>query len=82
MYVPVLVTEYCVAVPLAGAARAKGDVLTFLDAHCECSQGWLEPLLYELYHDRSVLSLTPCIINLGLNRHVLIPYKTSRPEYL
>ena len=27
-------------------------MLTFLDAHCECTEGWLEPLLAELAEDR------------------------------
>jgi len=36
----------------AGAELSKGQVITFLDAHCECTQGWLEPLLYEIYLDR------------------------------
>uniref|UniRef100_A0A182KGJ9 Polypeptide N-acetylgalactosaminyltransferase n=1 Tax=Anopheles christyi TaxID=43041 RepID=A0A182KGJ9_9DIPT len=28
-----------------GAKRASADYLLFLDAHCECLDGWLEPLL-------------------------------------
>ena len=38
---------------LRGAANAKGNVLTFLDAHCECTVGWVEPLLAKIKQDRT-----------------------------
>lgn len=37
---------------LRGAAAARGQVVTFLDAHCECTRGWLEPLLARIREDR------------------------------
>ncbi|XP_010070724.1 PREDICTED: polypeptide N-acetylgalactosaminyltransferase 13 [Pterocles gutturalis] len=37
---------------LRGAAASRGQVITFLDAHCECPLGWLEPLLARIREDR------------------------------
>ncbi|CAF1553477.1 unnamed protein product [Rotaria magnacalcarata] len=47
-----------------GARNATGDVVVFLDAHCEANTGWLEPLLYRIKQKRSAI-LCPSIDMVG-----------------
>lgn len=45
---------------LAGAREAVGDVLIFLDSHCEANDMWMEPLLQRIKESRSAV-LVPII---------------------
>ncbi|XP_054267474.1 polypeptide N-acetylgalactosaminyltransferase 1-like [Macrosteles quadrilineatus] len=44
--------EGLVRARLLGARNATGQILTFLDAHCECTTGWLEALVVPVAQDR------------------------------
>lgn len=45
---------------LAGARTAVGDVLIFLDSHCEANEKWMEPLLQRIKESRMAV-LVPII---------------------
>ncbi|KAK9711479.1 Ricin-type beta-trefoil lectin domain [Popillia japonica] len=40
---------------LLGARHAEAPVLTYLDSHCECTTGWLEPLLDRIARNSSTV---------------------------
>ncbi|XP_005999791.1 polypeptide N-acetylgalactosaminyltransferase 4 [Latimeria chalumnae] len=47
--------EGLVRARLIGATFAIGDVLTFLDCHCECIPGWLEPVLERIGENETAI---------------------------
>ena len=42
---------------LLGAKVAQGEVISFVDAHCEANVGWLEPLLERIKNDRTTVAV-------------------------
>uniref|UniRef100_A0A8D2KX80 Polypeptide N-acetylgalactosaminyltransferase n=1 Tax=Varanus komodoensis TaxID=61221 RepID=A0A8D2KX80_VARKO len=55
-----------IAARLLGASVATGETLTFLDAHCECFYGWLEPLLARIAENYTCV-VSPDISAIDLN---------------
>lgn len=40
-----------------GAKEAIGEVIVYLDAHCEVNTNWLPPLLAPIYRDRTIMTV-------------------------
>ncbi|XP_075141569.1 polypeptide N-acetylgalactosaminyltransferase 3-like [Leptodactylus fuscus] len=59
-----------VSARLLGVSVAKGEILTFLDAHCECYNGWLEPLLARVAEKPNVI-VCPAISVIDRNTFAL-----------
>jgi len=58
--------EGLVRARLLGASKARGEVVVFLDCHCEAMPGWLEPLLERIQENNKVVAI-PVIDNIDWN---------------
>jgi len=57
---------------IKGTLAATGEVLIFLDSHCEVQQGWLEPLLVRIIDNPKRL-VCPVIENINFDRFSMEP---------
>ena len=64
---------------MRGAADAKAEVLTFLDAHCECFPHWLEPMLERIAEDPTRVE-TPVIEAIDMGTFG-VPISRSRDTF-
>ena len=60
---------------MSGAAAASGDVIVFLDAHCECHVRWLEPMLQRIAENPTRVQ-TPVIENIDKDTFKMYLTKT------
>ena len=44
--------EGLIRAKIFGAKKARGEILVFLDSHCEVNQEWLQPLLERIKEKR------------------------------
>ena len=49
--------KHLVEARLVGAKSATGEVLVFLEGHCEVTPGWLEPLLNHIYENPHAIAI-------------------------
>uniref|UniRef100_A0ACB8G212 Polypeptide N-acetylgalactosaminyltransferase 3 n=2 Tax=Sphaerodactylus townsendi TaxID=933632 RepID=A0ACB8G212_9SAUR len=59
---------------LLGASVATGETLTFLDAHCECFYGWLEPLLARIAENYT------CVVSPDISAIDVNTFEFSKPS--
>lgn len=63
-----------------GAQSATGDVIVFLDAHCEVNQDWLPPLLAPIANNRKTLTV-PIIDGIDSDNFEYRPVYSKNDEH-
>ncbi|RWS25171.1 polypeptide N-acetylgalactosaminyltransferase 13-like protein, partial [Leptotrombidium deliense] len=71
--------EGLVRARILGAKVATGDVVIFLDSHCEATEGWIQPIMDTIAKDRKtvVIPVIDIISDKNLEFHKSNPYYFS-----